>query len=106
MTTPPPTSAASAAPGRTAAAGPAATGPAAAEPPPGYPQRRVVDLTAPAVAASSLPTPASVVTDADRQRAERELAEDARSERRLLLWEGLALLAVVLILVARALWLL
>lgn len=115
MTTPsspptPATSPASAATGRAAGGAAsgvaAATGPAAAEPPPGYPQRRVVDLTAPAVAADSLPTPASVVTDADRQRSERELAEDARSERKLLLWELTALLAVALILIARQLWLL
>lgn len=67
---------------------------------PGYPQRRVLDLTTPV--AVPLPT----VTDEDRERTERELVEDRRSERRLVLWELLALLAVVAVVVVRTLWLL
>lgn len=67
---------------------------------PGYPQRRVLDLTAPVAA----PLPA--VTDEDREQTERELVEDLRAERRLVLWELLALLVVVAVVVVRTLWLL
>ena len=67
---------------------------------PGYPQRRVLDLTTPVAA----PLPA--VTDEDREQTERELVEDLRSERRLVLWELLALLAVVAVVAVRTLWLL
>jgi hypothetical protein len=67
---------------------------------PGYPQRRVLDLTTPVAA----PLPA--VTDEDRDQTERELVADLRSERRLVLWELLALLAVVVVVVVRTLWLL
>ncbi len=75
---------------------------------PGYPQRRVLDLTAPVVpppVVGSTPT-RSTVSAETREQTERELAEDRRSERRLLLWELLALLAVAAVVAVRALWLL
>lgn len=75
---------------------------------PGYPQSRVLDLTAPyvppPVAGSGLPVP-SATSDDDREQTEREVAEDRRAEHRLVLWEALALLAVAAIVVARLLWL-
>lgn len=67
------------------------------------PRPRLVDLTLPA--ASALPVPA-VPSEADVARWEDDLAVDRRGERRLLLWELVAVLVVVVIVVVRQLWLL
>lgn len=59
-------------------------------------------VAAPLPSAAPLPVAAGP-TEAERHRA--EVDQDRRAERRLLVLEALALLAVVLVVVVRALWL-
>ncbi|WCO65182.1 hypothetical protein PO878_11800 [Iamia majanohamensis] len=66
------------------------------------PPRPDAVVAPPLPAAAPLPVAAGP-TEAERHRA--EVDEDRRAERRLLLLEALALLAVVLVVVVRALWL-
>lgn len=70
---------------------------------------RVVDALAPAVVLPPVaPVPARSpdgVPPGDAEQTRREIEADQRSERRLVVWELLALAAVLLVVVVRALWL-